>query len=70
MQRVKDDLELSEMILGCVTKTKDNMRAAAPIFSSSTTSVLATAVCICVGMINFECQNTHSTIKVKIIFVT
>lgn len=39
VQRVKDDLELCEMIFGCVTKTKDNIRAAAPISSSSTTSV-------------------------------
>lgn len=47
VQRVKDYLERCEMIFGCVTKTKHSIRAATPMFSSSTTSVLATAVHVC-----------------------
>lgn len=46
-------------------KNKHKIRAAAPIFSSSTMSVVATTVCMYVGMINFDCQNTHSARKVR-----
>lgn len=62
VQRVKDDLELCEMIFGCVTKTKHNelLLLCFPPLPRQCWLLL----CMYVGMINFECQNTHCTSKV------